>query len=173
MNIASHPILATERLRLRELSNNDAFEIFSLRSNDEINRYIARKKCIDIEEAKNFINKIRNIPANETFYWAICTKENNTLIGTITLWNLNKGEESAEIGFELLPTYWNRGLMKEAAGSVLDFAFNVIHLKAIDGNVDENNLRSVQLLKKLEFQFYKSAEDNLHVYRLNNFRSGH
>ncbi|NUO00640.1 MAG: GNAT family N-acetyltransferase [Saprospiraceae bacterium] len=52
------PILTTERLTLRPLLPDDEQGIFALRSDREINKYLARQPARTIEEARNFINKL-------------------------------------------------------------------------------------------------------------------
>jgi ribosomal-protein-alanine N-acetyltransferase len=55
---APFPILKTERLTLRQLVINDEQEIFTLRSDSEINKYLDRQMSDTIDDARNFINKI-------------------------------------------------------------------------------------------------------------------
>ena len=52
------PILKTERLTLRQLSVNDDKEIFALRSDKQVNKYIDRAPSNTIEDARKFIHKI-------------------------------------------------------------------------------------------------------------------
>jgi ribosomal-protein-alanine N-acetyltransferase len=66
------PILTTERLTLRQLIINDEQEIFTLRSNGEINKYLDRQIANTIDDARNFINKVNeNINTNDSLYLAI------------------------------------------------------------------------------------------------------
>ena len=84
LNFSPFPQLATERLILRQLQPNDESEIFFLRSDERVNKYIDRPKAIFFEEAQNFILKINNsIKNNESIYWAICFKDQQQLVGTI------------------------------------------------------------------------------------------
>jgi [ribosomal protein S5]-alanine N-acetyltransferase len=54
-NFSSFPILSTERLTLRQLAINDDQEIFKLRYDKEINKYLNRESSISNEDARNFI----------------------------------------------------------------------------------------------------------------------
>ena len=83
------PVLKTERLTLRQLSIDDDKEIFLLRSDMEVNKYIDRDPCGSIEEARKFIQKITEfVDQNNGIYWAI-TLENNNLVGTICMFNFS------------------------------------------------------------------------------------
>jgi ribosomal-protein-alanine N-acetyltransferase len=96
INFSPFPILQTERLILRKLSLDDAEEIYFLRSDEEVNRYLDRKKANDLDDAHAFINKLNIGIANDKWiYWAVCFKDNPKLIGTICLWNLNDEENKA------------------------------------------------------------------------------
>ncbi len=118
-NFSPFPALQTERLLLRKLSLDDAEEIFVLRSNDEVNKFIDRAKAKDADEAIAFINKVNiGIANNKWIYWSICYKENPKLIGTICLWNINEELSKAEVGYELLPEYQKKGIAKESLSAV-------------------------------------------------------
>ena len=53
------PTLTNERLILRQLSINDQQDVFSLRSDAEINKYLDREPSKNIEDALTFIGKIK------------------------------------------------------------------------------------------------------------------
>ena len=76
------PILITERLTLRQLVISDEQEIFTLRSDSEINKYLDRQVSNTIEDARNFINKVNeNINKNDSLYWAITLGDKNIWLG--------------------------------------------------------------------------------------------
>ena len=82
--------LSTERLTLRKPGLNDAGEIFNLRSNEEVNRYLDRTPATTIEDATKFLKKIvESVDSGESNYWAICLKESQVLVGTICLYDFS------------------------------------------------------------------------------------
>ena len=102
-NFIPFPILATERLTLRQLSIDDQQNIFALRSDKEINKYLDRQASKTIEDAINFINKVNeNIQKNNSIYWAITLTKTRTFVGTICLFSFSDGDGKCEIGYELL-----------------------------------------------------------------------
>ena len=106
LNFTPFPNFTTDRLVLRQLLIHDANEIYLLRSNESVNKYLDRDKATVIDDATNFINKIKNAVAkNESLYWAITIKGNNSLIGTICLFSIDIKKDQAEIGFELIPKH--------------------------------------------------------------------
>src|SRR4051812_27929882 len=147
------PILATERLTLRQLVINDEQEIFTLRSDNEINKYLDRQVSNTIDDARNFINKINeNINKNESLYWAITLSDRKILVGTICLFGFSDENGKCEIGYELLTNFQGQGIMKEAVEKVIDYAFNTIKVKKIEASLHSDNVSSIKLLEKFSFR---------------------
>lgn len=157
MNSATFPILTTERLTLRQLSPDDQQDIFALRSDPEINKFLNRPPCRTNEDAINFIKKVNdNIEKGGTYYWAITLTATKALAGTICLFDLSRENNSCETGYELLAKFQGRGIMKEAVQAVTDFVFLTLKLKKILAFTHTGNQHSTNLL--LKFNFVKSAE---------------
>lgn len=151
-NFNIFPILATERLTLRQLSVDDKQEILALRSNPEINKYLGRQPSKTIEDALNFINRINeNIKSNNSIYWAISLANTKKLVGTICLFDFSDEKNSCEIGYELMPDFQGMGLMKEAASAVIGFAFSTLQFEKIVAFTHNGNNNSTKLLTKLGF----------------------
>jgi ribosomal-protein-alanine N-acetyltransferase len=155
----SFPILSTERLILRQLAISDEQEIFSLRSDSEINKYLDRQISNTIDDARAFINKINeHISKNESVYWAITLRGNNKLIGTICLFSFSIENDKCEIGYELLTNFQRKGIMKEAVEKIIDYAFTTIKIKKIEALLHRGNHNSIKLLEKLSFSNSKEPE---------------
>jgi ribosomal-protein-alanine N-acetyltransferase len=150
---ASFPILTTERLTLRQLVIADEQEIFTLRSDSEINKYLDRQLSNTIDDARNFINKVNeNINKNDSVYWAITFSDKNILVGTICLFGFSDENDKCEIGYELLTNFQGQGIMKEAAEKVIDYAFNTIKVQKIEAFFHRDNQSSIKLLEKFSFR---------------------
>ena len=168
LNLIPFPVLNTDRLVLRQLENLDDNELFLLRSDESVNKYLDGFKHDSIEQTRIFIQKILN---NESVFWAICLKTDlKKLIGTICLWNIMKEDAKAEIGFVLHPMFQGKGYMKEAVNRVIDYAFNDIHLKMIEAFTHTDNEASNRLLLRMNFKKNdnKKEGDNNICYLLNN-----
>ena len=152
-NFAPFPILRTERLTLRQLLITDEQEIFTLRSDNEINKFLDRQMSKSIDDARNFINKVNeNINKNDSLYWAITLSDKNILVGTICLFSFSDENEKCEIGYELLTNFQGQGIMKEAVEKVIDYAFNTIKVQKIEAFFHRDNLSSIRLLDKFSFK---------------------
>jgi ribosomal-protein-alanine N-acetyltransferase len=168
INSIPFPLLTTDRLILRQLILEDDNEIFLLRSDSEVNKYLDRPIAKTIDEARQFISKINNsIGKNELIFWAVCFKENPKLIATICLWNISEDTTTAEIGFELLPDYQGKGTMQEVLPIVIKYGFETMKLNSIEGEVDPNNSKSIKLMERNGFIFDKRLK-NTEIYSVQN-----
>jgi ribosomal-protein-alanine N-acetyltransferase len=155
------PYLSTERLQLRPLSIDDAEEIYLLRSDEKHNEFIDRPRATSLDDARAFINQIEKLLSEgNSHFWVVSFKNGAELIGTLSLWNFDKERNTAEIGYELLPAYYGKGIMTEALPAVLEFAFNALKLSKIEAWTHENNIRSSALLLKFGFTRNFEAEKN-------------
>jgi ribosomal-protein-alanine N-acetyltransferase len=170
MTFTSFPVLTTERLTLRQLSESDKQDIFALRSDIHINKYLDRQPSKSLEDATNFINKVNdNIKNRTSLYWAITITGNKNIVGTICLFDFSAEDDKCEIGYELLTNYQGRGIMKEAAEKIIGYAVKTIGLKIFEAFTHKDNQSSTRLLNKLGFK--KSANHDqtnkdLFVFRL-------
>jgi len=89
-NMKTFPFRTTERLTLRQLSENDVHEIFLLRSDAMINKYLGRQLSKTLEDALIFINQIKS---SSLSYWAIELKGSEKLIGTICLFDISREQK--------------------------------------------------------------------------------
>ena len=150
----------TERLILRTLTEQDSQDIFEIRSNPEINKFLQRDPPKNSFEALEFILNIkRNSANNEIVFWGISLQNNPKLIGTICLWKFSEDRKTAELGYELLPEFQGKGMMSEAVNFVLKFGFKDLNLDKIEAFTNRNNSDSIKLLQNLKFIFDKDRRD--------------
>lgn len=152
LNFDPFPVLSTQRLALRRITEEDVDEIFFLRSDKQVLEYLDRDPIMSIDDAFQWIRMISDgITANEFIAWAMSLKDDRKLIGTISFWNVKKEHYRAEIGYVLHPSYQGKGLMQEAMTEVLDFGFKAMKLHSVEANVNPHNVASIKLLEKNNF----------------------
>jgi len=152
INFNPFPIITTNRLLLRQIEKSDANDIFLLRSDERVMKYIDRPPAKTIDDAYELMQKIADQEKNnDAVTWAITLKEELKLIGTICYWNIKKEHYRAEIGYVLHPDYWGKGIMQEALTEILNFGFKVMKLHSIEANVNPENAASIKLLERNKF----------------------
>lgn len=151
-NFTPFPILTTKRLVLRKISMNDVNELFFMRTDERVMRYIDKPRAKSLEESIAFVKAIHELEAhNNAVTWAITLREDPKLIGTVCLWNLQKEHFRAEIGYALHPDFHQKGIMHEVLEAVIDYGFNEMKLHSIEANVNPANEASIKLLEKNSF----------------------
>jgi [ribosomal protein S5]-alanine N-acetyltransferase len=172
--LSTFPTLATQRLTLRQPLESDVQEIFLLRSNTTVNKYLDREPTETVEEALSFIRKVNdNFKNNAGVYWAITTTDNEKLVGTICLFNFSDQDKKCEIGYELLPNYQGQGIMNEALEKIIAFTFHTLGFETIDAFTHKDNQSSTKLLQKFNFRetsIIDEANANLIAFHLTNSR---
>jgi [ribosomal protein S5]-alanine N-acetyltransferase len=153
LNFTPFPTLTTERLTLRQLTDEDDKEIFFLRSDKTVNQYITRPIPSGMDDARAFIQKINNaIAQNNSIYWAICLHDKPILVGTICLWNFSDDNSIAELGYELIPASQGQGIMNEALKRIIIYAFETLKIEKLEAFTHKDNISSTQLLVKNNFK---------------------
>lgn len=152
-NFSPFPVLTTKRLLLRELTLNDAPELFFLRSDETVLKYVGREPAKSVEEVYNFIEMIRRaVNNNESIFWAIAwADEPDKLIGSICFWQLQPENYRAEIGYNLHPDHWGKGIITEAIETVLQYGFENMNLHSIEARTHPGNTGSTRSLEKNGF----------------------
>lgn len=163
LHFSPFPQLHTPRLQLRPLRPTDAPEIFLLRSDPTVLKYLPITPAKSLQDAHDYIEMINTgIANNEWILWGITLGDRESLIGTICFWNIDKEQESGEIGYVLLPQYHRQGIMSEATQAALDYALETIQFKVIEAVLTPKNSNSIGLLKKFDFyldpQFNQAGE---------------
>ena len=157
------PELKTERLLLRNMENTDASLIQKLRSDEIVNAFVGRDNTSTLEKAQDYILKMLDLTAKkECIYWIIRLKQNNDMIGSVCLWNFDTENEIVEIGYEMLTEFHGKGIMSEAIKKVIEYAFTGMKAKMITAFPSSDNVNSLAILKKLNFEFEDKGYNNTH-----------
>lgn len=147
------PTLETSQLILRNTERSDAKQLFSYFSQDIVTRYYDVETFDNINEAFLLINTFHDLfNTRKAIRWGIVLKENNRLIGTCGFHQIEEEHGKVELGYELDPHYWGKGLMTEAVTEIIKFGFNIVSINRIEAFFDQNNRSSEHLLKKCGFQ---------------------
>jgi ribosomal-protein-alanine N-acetyltransferase len=153
INFDPFPVLTTERLVLREVTNDDVNEVFFLRSDDRVMKYIGRAKAESIDEAVKWVALVHDSRVkNEGICWGISLKSDpKKMIGNIGFWRMEKEHYRSEIGYVLYPDQQGKGIMSEALAAVLKYGFETMKLHSVEANIDPENMDSKNLLERNGF----------------------
>lgn len=141
-----------KRLELRgwTRSEEDLSRAARLWSDEEVTRFLGGP--YSPEEVRARVE--REIANGERYgiqYWQVLTLPEREFAGCCGLKPVPGSHDAFELGFQLLPAYWGRGLAGEAARSVIAFAFDELGASALYAGRHPENTRSAALLDRLGF----------------------
>ena len=146
------PKWKTERFIIRKAVEIDCHDIFELYSDERVVKYMPFTTFTSIEDAINELNWYDKIFKEQTgLRWVIEEVESKKVIGTCGFLNYERAHNRIEIGYDLNPSYWGKGVMKEALNCIIHFAFVTMNINKIEAKVEPENKSSIKLLEKLNF----------------------
>lgn len=146
------PTLRTARLRLRPFTAADADALYGLHSNARVLRYWDSPPWQDRARAQRFIEVCRQMEQEGTgARLAIERAAEGAFIGWCALMQWNAEHRSATMGYVLHDTAWGQGFATEAAGALLQWAFDTLDLNRVQAQTDTRNAASSRVLEKLGF----------------------
>lgn len=147
------PVLETERLILRQITEEDAEDLFINFSNAEVMKHYGSEPLENIEEVRGLIHSFHlGFNDHKGIRWGIQLKNKKSLIGTVGFHAVSSKHRRAEIGYELNQSYWGQGIAKEAIAMAVEYGLKEMNLKRIGAIVFLENRPSNELLLKLGFQ---------------------
>ena len=144
--------METDRLFLKNISSDDREFIFTVFSNDDVNKYLYDAEPLTyIYGADDIINFYLEPEPRNQHRWIIIRKTDNVKIGTCGFHCWDKNNSKIEIGYDLLKEYWSNGYMQEAINEIIKFAKCVMSIRQIDADVFVDNIKSIKLLERFGF----------------------
>lgn len=145
--------IETERLLLRDLTEEDAQGMYEMDSDSEVHTFLGNNPIASLEEAH------KNIASIQQQYiefgigrWAVVEKETSEFVG----WSgfrlitdvVNDKTEYYDLGYRFMKKHWGKGFASETAIASLNFGFTKLDFKEICGIADVAHIASNVILKK-------------------------
>ena len=147
-------ILETDRLRLRQLSVDDAEFVLRLLNEPSFIQNIGDRGVRTIDDARGYI--VRGpITSYEKFGFGLWMVETKSPPAPIGICGLLKREvlDDVDIGYALLPEFWSQGYAVESASAVISYAREKLGLKRVVAVTNSDNQSSIRLLEKMGFKY--------------------
>jgi ribosomal-protein-alanine N-acetyltransferase len=156
------PSIEWGALRLRALRSTDAASLLAYLEDPVVIEHTSypiqslRSVELLIEKAQ------QGYAARNSCKWALAWASDDALIGTCGFNNWAPDHASAELAYDLAPQYWGKGLMSQAVGIALEWAFTTAGFNRVHALVMVSNVRSRGLLIRCGFH----QEGMLRSYRI-------
>lgn len=150
-------LLETSRLRLRQLTPDDAEFIFKLVNDPAWLRHIGDRGVRTLADAGNYILQ-GPMQSYARHGFGLFLAELKTSGLPIGICGLLKRETlpDVDLGFALLPEFRGNGYAHESAAAVLAWGKKTFHLSRVVAITTPDNQASIKVLEKLGFEFEKS-----------------
>lgn len=151
------PEIETSRLHLRQFSMADLDDLFAIRSDPEVMRFIGAGQPHSMNQVRDALENAISVWKKHSFgRWAIVHKADKKLIGWCGLAFLDQTEE-IEIGYGIAKEYWGGGLTTEAAEATIRYGFEELKLDRIVAVAMPENIASRRIMEKIGMRFEKTG----------------
>ena len=156
-------VIETPRLVLREWKDTDVEPFIEMNRDKRVMEFFPA--LLSPEESLAMIDRIRqSFSKNKFGLWAVERKDNHRFIGFTGL-SVPRFQADftpcIEIGWRLCFEHWEKGFATEAAAACLQYGFEELSLNEIYSFTSLLNIRSTNVMKKLEMQYVKNFEHPL------------
>ncbi|MFT5295656.1 MAG: ribosomal-protein-alanine N-acetyltransferase [Colwellia sp.] len=151
-------IVETERLSIRQITNEDAINLSKVLADPIVMEYSTVGVHTE-EQIYDYIANCKNqYDLNGYGHWAIYNSITSQFVGVCGL-NKHKvdTDDVIHINYRLATDQQGKGYAVESAFGVLHFAKNSLKLKSVHALIDSANINSVKVVNRTGFQFIKSS----------------
>ncbi|MBE6015453.1 MAG: GNAT family N-acetyltransferase [Lachnospiraceae bacterium] len=150
----------TERLILRPWKESDAESLYEYAKNPEVGPIAGWPVHTSVENSKAII---RDVLSGEEVY-AVCLKEDNRAIGSISLIKPEQSHTKAEpdeieVGYWIGVPFWGQGLIPEALRRIQEHVFCDLGCSAMWCGYYDGNEKSRRCQEKCGFTFHHTEEN--------------
>jgi RimJ/RimL family protein N-acetyltransferase len=146
--------LRTDRLILREATEEDAPFFLDLLNQPEFVRFIGDRGVRNLRDAREYVRSrlIASYECHGFGLWIAVRQTDGAVLGICGLVKRDTLPD-VDIGFAFLPRHGSRGYALESARAVLDWARGRLGLRRIVAITDPANSASIRLLERIGLRF--------------------
>lgn len=155
------PKMVTRRLDLGPFESRDASDVFGLFGSEAWLRYVPREALDDPNQAVEKVQAMsKKFEECSAIWWTFRERATGDFIGYGGLFEINREDHNAEIGYGFNPGCWGQGFASEAVRPLVDFGFENLGLHRIFGLIDPENVASIKVLEKQGFHLEGALKDS-------------
>ncbi len=146
---------------LRPINQMDVQRIYTIKSNPlNFNKRFTKFDTggVTLESIKDFVSNITN-EANAVRL-GICCQENHTLVGCITIGEIDYVTSYCEIHIYIDNSYQNRGIGRRSLELLIEYINRILKLRTISLSVHKEHLKALHLYETLGFSVYTTGPND-------------
>lgn len=154
-------ILKTPRLVIRNWQERDRAVFYALNSDPAVMRYFPSPRSQE-EADLLFDSQQKTIATTGLGFYALEEKESEQTIGMCGLQKTDLApfikKATIEIGWRLLPPFWGKGYITEAAKALLTYGFEKYNLSEIVSFAVKDNKQSIAVMQRIGMHYVQDAD---------------
>ena len=158
-----HPILSTDRLRLRQFRTEDTDAMHDCFADAEAMRFWNRPVHTKRIETDRAVRSYIDCTPSYYRFWAVADAKTDRCLGLVNYHDGHIRSKRAAIGYIVDPARQRQGIATEAVSAMLDFCFGELGLHRVQAFIHPDNTASRALVEKLGFRCEGLLRDNLRV----------
>lgn len=150
MQFSAPPQLEHQLLVLRPITVDDIETWFKYLSLPQIYEHTSWN-VRDPSDLSNYVWKPEEFTDSSLLRFAVALRSSNELIGTTGFHTVSPHNGSAEIAYDITPTYWGKGIGSAVCAKLVAWAHREAAVTRVQATVLESNVRSAAVLERCGF----------------------
>lgn len=172
----SSVIYETERLVVRELTDDDAEALYDMHRRDEVMRWLDRTLSTGVADELARLERWRTQRVGGFGWFGIVERDGGRLVG-VQVFKPFDDLPHVDLGWRLNPDVWGRGYATEAARGAIERAFTTLDLDEVAATTLPDNARSRAVMERLGMTYagdvvHAGLPHVLYLLRVSDRRSG-
>ena len=152
-----------EKIKIRDIEENDVINLFSWSIDKELNQFDPRPLTNTsselVQECIAYCNRFKNEVINKNtaerkYKYFIITNSEGKTIGAVNFFSIDNKKKQGEMGIEIGDKrYWRKGIAYTAVQVVVNYIFENMDINRIYIETTEANKPTINLFEKLKFKY--------------------
>ena len=144
--------LESERIQLVDLDEAYLKDMFEYSVDKRFYEHLEFELHQTLAETREYFNKLLQRSSQENaHYWFIRLKDDNKVIGSFGVHDIDWRKKTGEISYGLSAHYWKKGYFNEVLRVVLDYLFFTLDFHRVSAVTSSRNESSIKALLKAGF----------------------
>jgi ribosomal-protein-alanine N-acetyltransferase len=150
---AQFPVLESDTIVLRKVTEDDLKDLFEIYSNDDVFIFCGIIPKKNVEVIRKMVSHFeRDYRKQKRIKWGICRKTDVTkLLEIVEAFNFKRKANTVTVGYFLNERFWNKGITTEAVRILVNYLLNEVGVERIRAEVMLQNNYSKRVLEKNGF----------------------
>lgn len=152
-SLARQPVLTTQRLVLRPITEGDSAALHELFGDSEAMRHMTYPTARSLADTAKIMAMLLFPLPDLHGTWVVIAGRSQTTMGMVSYHHRENWNRRVELGFALARRHWHHGFMNEAVAALLVHCFGELGMNRVEATVNPENGAAIRLLDRLGFRF--------------------